>query len=169
MLLFFLIAFAWPWFFWLLQMWGLNLYVAPFGPFIAAFLLTSRNEGKVGVKELFKKGFDPRVGGLWYVPVFLFMPAIAGFSLFLGSIITMTSLSILFTWIYNNTGNSVFATLLFHTMMNLSTYVVFPVFETQTGSFYYLVSILVATIIILAIFGPKRLVREKKQFFLKLS
>jgi len=97
------------------------------------------------------------------------MPAIAGFSLFLGSIITMTSLSILFTWIYNNTGNSVFATLLFHTMMNLSMYVVFPVFETQTGSFYYLVSILVATIIILAIFGPKRLVREKKQFFLKLS
>ena len=106
--MFFLIAFAWPWFFWLLQMWGLNLYVAPFGPFIAAFLLTFRNEGKVGVKELFKKGFDPRIGGLYYVPVFLFMPAIAGFSLFLGSIITMTSLSILFTWIYNNTGNSVF-------------------------------------------------------------
>jgi len=51
-------------------------------------------------------------------------------------------------------------------MMNLSTYVVFSVFETQTGSFYYLVSILVAAIIILAIFGPKRLVREKKQFFL---
>ena len=254
MLLFFLIAFAWSWFFWLLQMWGLNLYIAPFGPFVAAFLLTFRNEGKVGVKELFKKGFDPRIGGLWYVPVFLFMPAIAGFSLllawlsegtipelmalsqpwlilfnfvyifflggpfqeefgwrgyalprlqmrhtalvssvalgviwafwhlplnfmaqppgpqyeaaigmFLGSIITMTSMSILFTWIYNNTGNSFFATLLFHTMVNLSTYVVFPVFETQTGPFYYLISILVAAIIILAIFGPKRLVREKKQ------
>ena len=52
LLLFFMIAFAWSWFFWLLQMWGLNLYVAPFGPFIAAFLLSFVNEGKEGVKAV---------------------------------------------------------------------------------------------------------------------
>ncbi|MEM3450921.1 MAG: hypothetical protein QXD42_05220 [Nitrososphaerales archaeon] len=56
-MLFFLIAFAWLWLFWFLQIWGLNLYVAPFGPFVAAFFLTFRNKGKLGVKELFKKGF----------------------------------------------------------------------------------------------------------------
>jgi len=87
----------------------------------------------------------------------------AAIGMFLGSIVTMTSMSILFTRIYNNTSNNVFAALLFHTMMNLSTYVVFLVFEPQTGPLYYLISILVAAIIILAIFGPKRLVREKKQ------
>ena len=87
----------------------------------------------------------------------------AAVGMFLGSIVTMTSMSILFTWIYNNTGNSIFAALLFHTMMNLSTYVVFPVFETQTGPFYYSISMIAVAIILLAIFGPKRLVLEKKQ------
>lgn len=87
----------------------------------------------------------------------------AAIGMFLGSIITMAFMSILFTWIYNNTGNSVFATLLFHTMVNLSTYVVFPVFETQTGPLYYLISILVVAIVILAIFGPKSPVQEKKR------
>ncbi|MEM1582568.1 MAG: type II CAAX endopeptidase family protein [Candidatus Bathyarchaeia archaeon] len=258
LLLFFLIAFAWSWFFWFLQMWGLNLFVAPFGPFVAAFLLTFRNEGKLGVKELFKKGFDPRIGKTWYVPIFLLMPIIAGFSLLLawlsertipeltalsqpwlvlwnfvyifflegpfeeefgwrgyalprlqmrhtalvssivlgiiwaiwhlplnfmaqppgpqyeaaigmllGSIVTMTFMSILFTWIYNNTGGSVFAALLFHTMVNLSTYVVFPVFETQTGPLYYLILMIAVAIIILVVFGAKRMAREKKIVFLK--
>ena len=253
LLLFFLIAFAWSWFFWLLQMWGLNLYVAPFGPFIAAFLLSFVNEGKEGVKELLKRGFDPRIGRIWYFPIFLLMPAISGFSffaawlsegavpeltvlsqpwlvlwnfvyifflggpleeefgwrgyalprlqtrhtalvssvtlgiiwafwhlplnfmaqppgpqyqaaieMFLGSVVTMAFMSVLFTWLYNNTGGSVFATLLFHTMVNLSTYVVFPVFETQTGPLYYLISMIAVAIIILAVFGAKRMVREKK-------
>lgn len=83
LLLFFLIAFAWSWLFWFLQMGGLNLYVAPFGPFVAAFYLTFRNEGKQGVKELLKKGFDPRIGKIWYIPIFFLMPIIAGFSLLL--------------------------------------------------------------------------------------
>jgi hypothetical protein len=62
-------------------MWGLNLYAAPLGPFVAEFLLTFRNERKLGVK-LFKKGFDPRIGRIWYVSIFLLMPVIAGFSFY---------------------------------------------------------------------------------------
>jgi membrane protease YdiL (CAAX protease family) len=254
LLLFFLIAFVWSWSLWLLQILGLNLYIAPLGPFVAAFLLTFMNEGEGGVKELLKRGFDPRFGRIWYVPIFLLMPVIAGFSLFaawlsegavpeltvlsqpwlvlcnfvyifflggpfeeefgwrgyalprlqmrhsalvssvtlgimwafwhlplnfmaqppgpqyeaafgmfLGSTVTMVFMSIMFTWLYNNTGGSIFATLLFHTMVNLSTYIVFPVFETQTGPLYYLISMIAVAIIILAIFGAKRMVREKKQ------
>ncbi|MBS7619387.1 CPBP family intramembrane metalloprotease [Candidatus Bathyarchaeota archaeon] len=253
LLLFFLIAFAWSWFFWFLQMWGLNFYVAPFGPFVAAFLLTFKNEGKFGAKELLKNGFDPRIEKIWYLPSFLLIPAIAGFSLllarlsekvilestvlsqpwivlwnfvyifFLGgplqeefgwrgyalirlqarysalvssvvlgviwaiwhlplnlmyltgpqyqvgiawlssTVILFVFVSILFTWIYNNTGGSILATLIFHTMLNLSTYVVFPVFETETGPAYYFFSIIVVAIIILAIFGAKRMVRDKSR------
>ncbi len=204
---FFLTAFAWSWFFWVLQILGFNLYVAPFGPFIAAFLLTYVYEGIEGLKQLLRKGFDPRVRKIWYIPVFLLWPAIAGFSFlgiylsvvptselsifsqpwiilwnfvyifFLGgplqeefgwrgfalprlqkrysalvssvvlgtiwavwhiplnimafsgpqyqsgsawlfsTIILFVFVSILFTWIYNNTGGSIFAALIFHTML----------------------------------------------------
>ncbi|MBS7252201.1 MAG: CPBP family intramembrane metalloprotease [Candidatus Freyarchaeota archaeon] len=254
LLLFFFIAFAWSWFFWLLQMFGFNLHVAPFGPFVAAFILTYIHEGIKGVKKLLRKGFDPRIGKIWYIPTILLWPVIAGFSFlvassskgtapelailfqpwlilwnfvyifFLGgpfqeefgwrgyaltrlqerysalvssvmlgviwaiwhlplnlmyltgpqyqvgiawlssTVILFVFVSILFTWIYNNTGGSIFATLIFHTMLNLSTYVVFPVFETETGPAYYFFSIIVVAIIVLAIFGAKRMVRDKRRF-----
>ncbi|MEM4188197.1 MAG: type II CAAX endopeptidase family protein, partial [Candidatus Hadarchaeum sp.] len=242
LILFFLITFSWSWFFWLLQIWGLNFYVAPFGPFVAAFLLTYLEESYGGIKKLLLKGFDPRIDKVWYLPIFLLWPIIAGFSIlaasltgesipepavlfrpwlilwnfayifflggplqeefgwrgyalprlqarysalvssvilgviwavwhfplnfmywlgpqyeiglamFMSTIILFVFVSIFFTWIYNNTGRSIFAVLTFHTMLNLSTYVVFPVFETETGPMYYFFSIIVLAIIILAIF-----------------
>lgn len=83
----------------------------------------------------------------------------AAMGMFLGSIATMVFMSILFTWLYNNTGGSVFATLLFHIMVNFSAYVVFPVFETETGLLYYLISMMVVAVIITAVFGASRMVR----------
>ncbi|MEM2780888.1 MAG: type II CAAX endopeptidase family protein [Candidatus Bathyarchaeia archaeon] len=251
--LFFLVSFAWSWFFWTLQILGFNLYVAPFGPFLAAFLLTYLQEGYVGVKKLLVKGFDPRIRKVWYVPAFLLWPIIAGFSIlgallawefipelvtlsqpwlvlwnfvyifFLGgplqeefgwrgyalprlqarysalissvvlgglwaiwhlplnlmylvgpqyqvglawlssTVILFIFVSMLFTWIYNNTDGSVLTALIFHTMLNLSTYVIFPVFETENGPTYYLLSIIVVALIILAVFRAKRMVRNKSQ------
>ncbi|MEM1545863.1 MAG: CPBP family intramembrane glutamic endopeptidase [Candidatus Methanomethylicia archaeon] len=253
LVLFFLVAFTWSWFFWILQILGFNFYVAPFGPFIAAFLLTYLEDGYGGVKKLLVKGFDPRIGKLWYIPIFLFWPAIAGFSIlgvlltgesspelvmlsqpwlilwnfvyifflggpfqeefgwrgyvlprlqiqysalissivlgviwavwhlplnfmywlgpqyevglmmFISTVILFVFVSILFTWLYNNTGESIFAALIFHTMLNLSTYVVFPVFETENSPTYYFLLIITFSITILAIFRAKRLVREKNQ------
>lgn len=251
--LFFVTAFAWSWLFWLPEvLWGFRLYLAPFGPFVAAFLLTYLNQNKDGVIKLLKRGLDYRIGKMWYFPIFLLMPAIAGVSLlgamlsgetipnlvalsqpwlilgnfvyilflggplqeefgwrgyalprlqanhnalvssvilgivwafwhlplnfmtekagpqykpevsmFIGSIIMLVSLSILFTWLYNNTRGSIFVSLLFHTMINLSTYVMFPIFETKTGPLYYLISIIVAAMAILVVCGPKRMVRDK--------
>jgi membrane protease YdiL (CAAX protease family) len=253
LVLFFLIAFAWSWFFWMLQICGFNLYLAPFGPFIAAFLLTYFQEDNEGVKKLLRKGSDPRIGKIWYIPALFLWPFITGFSIlvasltgdsipelvmlsqpwlilwnfvyifflggplqeefgwrgyalsrlqlrhsalvssvvlgviwavwhlplnlmywlgpqyevgiamFLSTVILFVFVSILFTWLYNNTGGSIFAALIFHTMLNLSTYVVFPVFETETGPTYYFFLIIVVAIIILSIFGAKRMVREKSQ------
>jgi len=48
-------------------------------------------------------------------------------------------------------------------MLNLSTYIIFPVFETENGPAYYFFSIIVVALIILAIFRAKRVVREKSQ------
>jgi len=107
------------------------------------------------------------IWAFWHLPLNFISEAgpqyEAAIGMFLGSIVIMVFMSILFTWLYNNTGGNVFATLLFHTMINLSTYIVFPVFETQTGPLYYLISIIAVAIVILAIFGPKRMVREKKR------
>lgn len=253
LVLFFLIAFAWSWFFWMLQIWGFNLYLAPFGPFVAAFLLTYFQEDNEGVKKLLRKGFDPRIGKIWYIPALFLWPVVAGFSIlvasltgdsipeldmlsqpwlilwnfvyifflggplqeefgwrgyalprlqlrhstlvssvvlgviwavwhlplnfmywlgpqyevgmamFLSTVILFVFVSILFTWLCNNTDGSIFAALIFHTMLNLSTYVIFPVFETETGPTYYFFSIIVVAIIILAVFGSKRMVRQKSQ------
>ncbi|MEM2099344.1 MAG: type II CAAX endopeptidase family protein [Candidatus Bathyarchaeia archaeon] len=253
LLLFFVVAFAWSWFFWLLQILGFNLYVAPFGPFVAAFLITYIQEGYEGVKKLLIRGFNPGISKVWYIPAFILWPAIAGISMlmvllnegtipeltvlsqpwmilwnfvyifFLGgplqeefgwrgyalshlqarhsalvssvvlgvvwavwhlplnfmywlgpqyqtglawftsTVILFVFVSILFTWLYNNTGGSIFVALIFHTMLNLSTYVVFPVFETNSGPTYYFFSIIVTAVIILAVFGAKRMVREKSK------
>ena len=50
---------------------------------MAAFLLTYINEGGNGTKELLKRGLDFRFRKIWFVPIFLLMPAIVGFSLLL--------------------------------------------------------------------------------------
>lgn len=77
------------------------------------------------------------------------------------TVILFIFVSILFTWIYNNTGGSVLTALIFHTMLNLSTYVIFPVFEIENGPTYYFFSTITIAIIILSVFGIKRMVREK--------
>lgn len=82
--LFFIIAFAWSWLLWLPEiLWGMRLYLAPFGPTIAAFILIYMNEGLDGAKELLKRGLDFSLGKIWFIPIFLLMPAIVGFSLLL--------------------------------------------------------------------------------------
>ncbi|MCW1296499.1 MAG: CPBP family intramembrane metalloprotease [Candidatus Parvarchaeota archaeon] len=81
---FFLIAFGWSWIFWLLEiLWDIHLFVAPFGPFVAAFLLTYLNEGKDGVITLLKRGLDFNFKKIWLVPIFFLMPMIVGLSLLL--------------------------------------------------------------------------------------
>ncbi|MEM2183647.1 MAG: hypothetical protein QXQ62_05950, partial [Candidatus Bathyarchaeia archaeon] len=79
------------------------------------------------------------------------------------TVILFIFVSMLFTWIYNNAGGSILTALIFHTMLNLSTYVIFPVFETENGPAYYFFSIIVVALIILALFGAKRMVRDKSQ------
>lgn len=66
------------------------------------------------------------VWGIWHLPLF-FIP---GDTIYYerpiwGLVLTTVLISVLFAWIYNGTGRSIFAVLLFHTMFNLSHFV-FP-------------------------------------------
>jgi membrane protease YdiL (CAAX protease family) len=65
-------------------------------------------------------------------------------------------LSILMTWIFNNTKGSVLAASLFHGMVNTGT------FWFQMDWLYYAIELL-AVILIVIIFGPKNLVRQKPE------
>ena len=256
--LYFVIAFAFTWSLWLPQaLISTGLISLPqsisdflfspynpaaFGPLVAAFLLTSLNEGRQGVGKLLKRGVAYRFKKRYYIPIFLLNPALAGGALLLavlsgeplpalsalsnppvilvaffyifflggpfqeewgwrgyalprlqarwsalysslilgllwgawhiplfyisgtiqsqtpmwGFMILIISGSIMLTWIYNNTGGSILATMLFHTMINLS-FFMFPTFETVLGGLYLLILSVLAAAVVVAVFGPRTL------------
>jgi len=88
LVLYFLVAFAWSWFFWIVKTTGLipmsetfgySLYpIGVFGPFASAFILTYFNQGTEGVKKLLKRGVDLGFGKKWFIPILLLFPAIDG-------------------------------------------------------------------------------------------
>jgi uncharacterized protein len=101
------------------------------------------------------------LGSVW--AVWHFIPLLQlGRSLFwlAGWCVSTLALRILIVWLYNNTGGSVFATILFHTMFNLSTFL-FP----NRGSHYdpwvtgSILAILATIVTIL--WGPRTLARSR--------
>ncbi|MEM0037970.1 MAG: hypothetical protein QXX81_02915 [Zestosphaera sp.] len=71
--------------------------------------------------------------------------------------------SLLFTWIYNNTGGSILAVMLFHTMNNLSL-VIFPTLRTASGGLYLLILNVVTAAIVLSVWGPKKLAHTNQRY-----
>jgi hypothetical protein len=101
------------------------------------------------------------IWGLWHLPLFFmenqeiyknipFFGFIAGTLLF----------SVIFTWIYNNTDRNIMPVLLLHTSGNLGHFI-FPAFESKYAALYSLIINLVVDIVILIIFGTKKMVRRK--------
>ena len=97
----------------------------------------------------------------WHLPLF-FIPREESYynRPVWGMVLTTTLVTILFTWIYNNTNRSIFATLIFHTMFNWSN-TFFPTFETDIGGllFFGLAIVLVGVIVWQS--GPERLKQEQ--------
>jgi membrane protease YdiL (CAAX protease family) len=221
----------------------LILVVGGFGPLVAAFSITHFTEGKDAVRALAKKGINYRFRKIWFIPIFLFFPAVNGLvyligvmtgftldlvwlsnplilvptflllfavngtaeefgwrgyaleklqrnfnavvsSLILGFIwwfwhiplffvgyygevpvwlflIQMIIYAVLFTWIYNNTNGSVFATMVFHAMANLTVAIILPVSQFGLSLPIFLGSILMVlvTLLIVVIWGPRTLAR----------
>jgi uncharacterized protein len=57
--------------------------IGTFGPFVAAFLLTYRNDGKSGVVALAIRGFDWKFNKIWWIPILLFWPGLQAIALLL--------------------------------------------------------------------------------------
>ena len=101
------------------------------------------------------------VWGAWNLPL-LFMPRQEFYyqRRICGLMLSVTLTSFLFTWLYNNTRGSILAALLFHTMFNLSHYL-FPTLGSDRGSQFLFLFLFVAVGVVLVIWGPKRMVRER--------
>jgi membrane protease YdiL (CAAX protease family) len=102
--LFFVVAFAFSWIFWipsvliergvslpagLVDFLASPLNPAAFGPFFAAFLLTFLQEGRDGVLQLLKRGVDLRFKKIWFAAILLLPMVVFG-----GAILTSILLGV---------------------------------------------------------------------------
>ncbi|MFQ3663253.1 MAG: type II CAAX endopeptidase family protein [Chloroflexaceae bacterium] len=98
---------------------------------------------------------------LWHFPL-VFIPGrfmVNNVLLFGMLMIEIVLMSILFTWIYNNTGGSVLAALLFHTSMNWSIWVLLPGMQVNAVIIGFTSLLLfIIVVIVLSICGVERLV-----------
>jgi membrane protease YdiL (CAAX protease family) len=100
--------------------------------------------------------------GLWHLPYFFIGTELTYAYGIIPQIITAILLSILLTWLFNNTGGSILVSLLFHNMFNLSNDM-FPALKTQLGSPLFIAFFVTAAVLVVLIAGYKRMVREKKK------
>jgi glycerol uptake facilitator-like aquaporin len=68
-------------------------------------------------------------------------------------------LRILFVWLYNNTGKSVFVTVVFHAMTNVS-FALFPNYGSHYDPFFVSLIMAFTTIIVIFAWGPETLSRH---------
>ncbi|MDY6966018.1 MAG: type II CAAX endopeptidase family protein [Halobacteriota archaeon] len=99
--------------------------------------------------------------GLWHFPYMFTQGEEVVYQNLWGFMLSTILLTILFTWLYNNTGGSILVALIFHTTFNYSAQM-FPALETEAGSFIYMISLIAVVIAVIVIWRPKRLVREKQ-------
>ena len=98
------------------------------------------------------------IWGLWHLPLF-YMPSQQDFYSnipFLGFFVGAIFLSVLFTWIYNNTGRSMLAVLLFHTTSNLAVFL-FPAMESEFRGLYSTVISFLVVVVIVFVYGARSL------------
>lgn len=98
---------------------------------------------------------------LWHLPLF-YVPSETIYyrNPFLGFAVSITLLSVLMTWVYNNTNGSLLPALLFHTAFNWSQ-VMFPVLDSDVGSLALVAGLAVTAVAVVVYWGPRRLVRDR--------
>jgi membrane protease YdiL (CAAX protease family) len=99
---------------------------------------------------------------LWHLPYFFIGTEITYAYGIFPQIFTAIMLSILLTWLFNNTGGSILVSLIFHNTFNWSMDT-FPALQTQMGSPFFIIFLITAVVAVVAIWRPKRLVRKPNQ------
>lgn len=91
----------------------------------------------------------------WHIPIYVF---VGGQTLLwtAGQVLVMIGLRILLGWIYNNTGKSLFAAILFHAVYNVPV-TVLPIFENPLGPVITAVLVIITVVIITKVWDPQTL------------
>lgn len=98
------------------------------------------------------------IWGFWHLPLF-YIPGTAQEGLpFVLYVITVMGLSILFTWVYNNTNGNVLIAMLFHQMYNFSIYL-FPFTNTGYGIYFMGGFLFITTVLVVLIYKPEKLMK----------
>ena len=73
--------------------------------------------------------------------------------------VTDVLVTVLLTWVYNNTNRSIFAAMLLHTTFNWSNFLFTTLFTDMGGQIFFglLIAVVVAVVVV---WGPRKLVRE---------
>ncbi|MFW9946266.1 MAG: CPBP family intramembrane glutamic endopeptidase [Candidatus Odinarchaeota archaeon] len=110
------------------------------------------------------------IWGIWHLPGFFIIGTNQENQLFFPFLFSTIILSVLFTWIYNNSNRSILATMIFHATINGSNYI-FPLDKTTLGFWFYRVLLNLVVVYIVLKFGPKYLSnshrKKKKPFIVK--
>lgn len=98
------------------------------------------------------------IWALWHIPLFLFPNDVGPYygRPFWGTVVTLMLISVLFTWIWNNTGRSMVAVLIFHTMFNLSHWVL-PGLEDDTAALVLFALQFAMVAVVIGLFGARYL------------
>jgi membrane protease YdiL (CAAX protease family) len=99
------------------------------------------------------------VGAVWHIPLF-FIPSETIYyqNPFVGFAVSITLLSVLMTWVYNNTNASLLPALLFHASFNWSQGM-FPILDSDRASLTLVGLLAVTTLAVVAYWGPTSLTR----------
>lgn len=100
--------------------------------------------------------------GLWHLPLFFMQgttQAEAGIPIW-EFILQIMVLSILFSWLYNNTNGSLLVAILFHTIGNTTAALLPPYFGIEIGRWIYFGLLFITAIIVVSIWGWRSLNRD---------
>jgi len=99
------------------------------------------------------------IWALWHLPLFFIegttQAAIPMYQYFLQTIV----LAIIYTWLHNNTGGSVFIAITFHAVSNISAAAI-PFWTTELGRWVNFGLLVITAVIILSIWGNKQLSKK---------
>ena len=100
---------------------------------------------------------------VWHLPLFYIPSQTIYYNLPLfGFFISTAFLSVLHTWLYNNTNRSLLPALLFHTAFNWANGM-FPVLESDPASLTLLILLAAITVEVVAYWGPSTLSRSRSR------
>jgi len=107
------------------------------------------------------------IWGFWHLPLFFISGSPQQAAGLVPYLLQIVVFSIWLTWLYNNTGGSVLAAIIFHAMMDLTLLAIFPVTSIFAPSslpvLYMYFSGLIILVAVIAIWGTKRMIREPKK------